>query len=76
MTQMKSMQKRTKTPNHQKHYTIIFFTKSHKDENGNICVLCHNFWANQDLDLFSTSKWPSESQFYETYNVDNSQNND
>ena len=22
-----------------------------------ICVFCHNFWTNYDLDLFSTSKW-------------------
>ena len=32
-----------------------------------ICVLCHNFWTNFDLDLFSTSKWPSELQFCEIY---------
>ena len=32
-----------------------------------ICVLCHNFWTNYDLDLFSTSKWPSELQFCERY---------
>ena len=32
-----------------------------------ICVLCHNFWTNYDLDLFSTSKWPSELQFCEKY---------
>ena len=30
-----------------------------------ICVLCHNFWTNQGLDLISTSKWPSEPQFSE-----------
>ena len=30
-----------------------------------ICVLCHNFWTNYNLDLFSTSKWPSELQFCE-----------
>ena len=29
------------------------------------CVLCHNFWTNYDLDLFSTSKWPSDLQFCE-----------
>ena len=32
-----------------------------------ICVLCHNFWSNYDLDLFSTSKWPSDLQFCERY---------
>ena len=32
-----------------------------------ICILCHNFWTNYDLDLLSTSKWWSESQFCERY---------
>ena len=32
-----------------------------------MCVLCHNVWTNYDLDLFSTSKWPSELQFCERY---------
>ena len=32
-----------------------------------IYVLCHNFWTNYDLDLFNTSKWPSELQFCERY---------
>ena len=32
------------------------------------CILSHNFWTNYDLDLFSTSKWPSEPQFCERYN--------
>ena len=31
------------------------------------CVLCHNFWTNYNLDLFSTSKWPSKLQFCERY---------
>ena len=31
------------------------------------CILCHDFWTNYDLDLFSTSKWPSELQFCERY---------
>ena len=31
------------------------------------CILCHNFWTNYDLDLFSTSKWPSDLQFCERY---------
>ena len=32
-----------------------------------ICFLYHNFWTNYDLDLFSTSKWPSNRQFCERY---------
>ena len=32
---------------------------------GNICILCHNFWANDNLDPLSISKWPSEPQFCE-----------
>ena len=31
------------------------------------CIFCHNFWTNYDLDLFSTSKWPSDLQFCERY---------
>ena len=31
------------------------------------CILCHNFWTNYDLDLFCTSKWPSNHQFCERY---------
>ena len=34
--------------------------------------LCHNFWTN--LDPLSTSKWPSQSQFCERYNVDGQKN--
>ena len=39
-----------------------FCTKLHKTKNGNICILCHNLWTNQILDLLSTSKFPSEPQ--------------
>ena len=35
--------------------------------NSLICLLCHNFSTNYDLDLFSTSKWPSDFQFCERY---------
>ena len=42
-----------------------FFSKSQKNGDGNICLLCHNFWTNWYLELLSTSKWPSESQFCE-----------
>ena len=43
-----------------------FFLQYHKKNgNGNICILSHNFWINQDVDLLSTSKWPSEPQFCE-----------
>ena len=47
-------------------------TKMQKNntQNGNICVLCYIFWANYNLDLFSISKWPSDTQFCERYNVD------
>ena len=31
------------------------------------CIFCHDFWTNCDLDLFSTSKWPSDLQFCERY---------
>ena len=31
------------------------------------CVLRHNFWTHYDLDLFSTSKWPFDLQFWERY---------
>ena len=33
------------------------------------CVSCHNHCTNHDSDLFSTSKWPSESQFCERFHV-------
>ena len=50
------------------HFVIVrFWTKLQKNENGNICVLCHNFWTNQNLDQLSTSKWPSETQFCERW---------
>ena len=31
------------------------------------CVFCHNLCTNWNSDLFSTSKWPSESQFCERW---------
>ena len=42
-----------------------FFTKSVKTGNGNICILCHNFWTNWDP--ISTSKWFSEPKFCERW---------
>ena len=45
----------------------VVFTKLLKARNGKICVLCHNFLTNWDTDPFSTSKWPSKSQFCERY---------
>ena len=42
----------------------VFFTKFKKPGNGNICVLGHNFWTKYDSDLYSTSKWQLESQFW------------
>ena len=29
--------------------------------------LCHKFWSNWDLDMFSPSKWPSAPKFWERY---------
>ena len=69
MTQMKNKQKTQKLPK-TLHGFGFFFTKSHKNENGNICVLGYNFWANYNLDLFIIFKWPSDTQFCERYNVD------
>ena len=36
-------------------------------QNGNrtVCVFCCSFWSNQDLDMFSTSKWLSALNFFE-----------
>ena len=44
---------------------VCFWPKLQKNKNGNIWVLCHNFWTNQNLNQVSTSKWPSELQFCE-----------
>ena len=33
-----------------------FFYKIVKNRNGNICVFCHDFCTNWDLDLLRTSK--------------------
>ena len=67
-TNTKNEKNQRKCKKHEKHYTNeCFFTKSQKSRNRNICVLCHNFWPNYNLDLLSTSKWPSEPQFCERY---------
>ena len=42
-------------------------------ENGNIWILCQNFWTNKDLDLISISKWPLEattSQFRDEFKLE------
>ena len=47
-----------KRPKKYKNTKIIyafFSTISQKNWNGNICILSHNFWINQGLDLLSTS---------------------
>ena len=49
-----------------KHKCLILY-KITKNGNGNICVLCHNFWTNHNLDQLSTSKWPSQPQFCEKW---------
>ena len=61
------MTQNTKTQKTQKNANACFCTKCKINRNGNICVLCHNFWSNQDVDLLSTSKWPSEPQFCERW---------
>ena len=38
--------------------------KTHNNENGNTCILCHKFWTNQNLE---PSKWLSEPQFCERW---------
>jgi len=40
-----------------------------KVETEKICVLYCSFWSNQDLDMFSTLKWPSVIKFFERYYV-------
>ena len=50
-----------------KNSNVCFCTKLQKNRNGNNCILCHNVWTNWGIDLFSTSKWPSEPQFCERY---------
>ena len=44
-------------------YQLLFFRKLAKSVNENICILCHNFKPNEDLETLSTSKWPSKPQF-------------
>ena len=36
--------------------SMCFWTKLQKNRNGNISVLCHNFWTNQNLLKFSPVK--------------------
>ena len=43
----------------------VFSSKIEKSGNRKICVLCCSFWSNQDLDMFSTSKWLSALMFCE-----------
>ena len=44
-----------------------FFLYKIANRNGNeyVCILCRNFWTNQNLDLLGTSKWQSESHFWD-----------
>ena len=42
-----------------------FCTKLQKSKNGNICILCHNLWTHQILDLLSIPKWLPKPQFCE-----------
>ena len=45
----------------------FFLWKLKKSGNRKICVLCCCFWSNQDLDMFSTSEWPSAIKFFGRY---------
>ena len=42
-----------------------FLTKLVKTGNGNFSLLCHSYRTNWDIETFSTSKWPSGSQWLE-----------
>ena len=44
---IKVMTKNTKKQKTQKMQTSVFVQNHEKKRNGNICVLCHNFWTNQ-----------------------------
>ena len=44
-----------------------FFTKSQKNRNENIWILCNNVWTNYNYNLLSISNWPSEPQFCERW---------
>ena len=61
MTQNTKMQKTKETQTH------VFVQNCKVKINGNICALFHYFWSNQNVDLLSTSKWPSEPQFCERW---------
>ena len=50
MKKMQKTQKGKKWKKGKKYYTNNkFFTKLKTSGKGNICVLCHNFWTNQDM---------------------------
>ena len=61
------MTKNTKTQKTQKPKACVFVQNCKKKRSGNICIFCHNFYTNHNLDLFNTSKWPSEPQFCERW---------
>ena len=50
----------------QKMQMSVFVQNRKKLEMENICILHHNFWTNQNLDLFCPSKWRSEPQYEHT----------
>ena len=50
------MAQNTKIQKTQKTQTRVFVQNRKKKRNGNICVLCHKFGTNHNLDLLSTSK--------------------
>ena len=57
------MTKNTKTQKTEMLQMSVFVKNRKRKRYANICVLCHNFCTNYDLDLLSTSKLPSEPQF-------------
>ena len=48
------MTQNAKKPIKAENTNAFFSTISQKNGNGGICLLSHNFWTNQGLDLLST----------------------
>ena len=63
----KSYDKKHKNAKNVTDANVCFLQNCKRNRKGNICVLCHNFWSNQNVDLLSPSKWLSEPQFCERW---------
>ena len=50
-------------------FSGFFLPKLKKKSKIKNCVLYWSFWSDWGLDMFSTSKWPSEPKFCERYYV-------